>query len=260
MPGLRQFALLLLALAAALSLAAAVESGDGLWLGACALGAIGLVALVAACPLEQIRLSVLDAVMAGSATGALAAELEASAATIVAVAGVAAGIALNRWRPERGVLAAAVGLAALAVDPLGVIVAAPAFAVAAARPGPRGHAGPGVQPGGAGGDPRLRVGLARAVDRRPVRGARQRRRGAGGHHGAGRDGAGGPHGRRPPAREPPPGHHGRPHGPRQPAPSARPPGGRDRRGVGGRRRARAAARRPRRLQGAQRHARPPRRR
>ena len=146
MPGLRQFALLLLALAAALSLAAAVESGDGLWLGACALGATGLVALVAACPLEQLRLSVLDAVMAGSATGALAAELEASTPTIVAVAGVAAGIALNRWRPERGVLAAAVGLAALAVDPLGVIVAAPAFAVAAARPGPAATPGPEFSP------------------------------------------------------------------------------------------------------------------
>ena len=146
MPGLRQFALLVLVLAAALSLAAAVDAGDELWLGACALGAIGLIALVAACPLEQVRLSVLDAVMAASATGALAAELEAPAATIVAVAGVAAGIALARWRPERGVLLGAVGLAALAVDPLGVIVAAPAFAVAAVRPGPRALPGPEFSP------------------------------------------------------------------------------------------------------------------
>ena len=84
--------------------------------------------------------------MAASATGALAAELEAPAATIVATAGVAAGIALARWRPERGVLLAALGLAALAVDPLGVIVAAPAFAVAAARPGPRALPGPEFSP------------------------------------------------------------------------------------------------------------------
>ena len=59
--------------------------------------------------------------------------------------------------------------------------------------------------------------------------------------------------RRPPARQRAPGRHRRPDRPRQPPPSAVTARRRDR---GQRRRGRAAADRPRRLQGAQRHARP----
>ena len=116
------------------------------WPVACALGAAGLLCVVAARGLEQRRLSALDAIIAASATGALLAELEADPATTVAAAGVAAGIALSRWRSDRAVLLGAAGLAALAVAPLGVVVAAPAFALAVLRPGPVAGPGPEFKP------------------------------------------------------------------------------------------------------------------
>ena len=111
----------------------------------------------------------------------------------------------------------------------------------------------GVQPGRPGGAARLCLDGDDAARRRAVRVPAAGRRRAGDGHDADRHGARRADGRGPAAGVAPPSGHRRPHGPRQPAAPALAPGGGDRRERG---RGRAAADRPRRLQGAQRHARP----
>ncbi len=110
--------------------------------GACVLASAGVAFLVLARSESVSKLSWLDAAMAASAAGALAASLEAAAPPAVAAAGAVGGLALSRWRPGRAVLVAIVGLVALAGGVLLTPVAALGLAGAAwlrdqpAGPGP----------------------------------------------------------------------------------------------------------------------------
>ena len=119
------------------------------------------------------------------------------------------------------------------------------------------RARPGVQCRGAHRHPWLRIDLADAAHGRPVR---QPAGGCGGprhRHGAGRNGTRRAYRGPAAAREPSTGDHGRPDRSGQPPSPAGPPRRVDRGGGGPRRGAGAPAGRSRRLQGAQRHARPP---
>ena len=200
----------------------------------------------------------LDAVMGASATAGLAVALGADTVPAVGAGGVAAGLALCRWRPGRTVLLALAGLAALAAGPWLAPVAALAMAAAAwlpeAPPRPREEFSPIVLVG----DPHLRHDRAvpadsRAVHRHRPGGHRARHHHRPGRHGARRADRGGAA-----ARDAHAGADRRPDRSRQPPPPRRHAARHDRVLARARRRARAAADRPRRLQGAQRHARPPR--
>src|SRR3954469_17048648 len=115
-------ALLTLALAAA----AAWELGapDGLLVAACALATAGALLLVG----RPLAMSWLDAGMGASAAAALAGALGAGTATTPPPAGVAATLALARWRVTPATLAAVAGLVALGVDGAPAALAAPWFA------------------------------------------------------------------------------------------------------------------------------------
>jgi len=121
-------------LAVALTAAAGGElGGETEWtaIAACALGtaAAGLLVLDRFGPAG--RLSWLDAAMGASSAAALAVAVGAGAREAVGAGGVAAGLALSRWRPGWAVVLALVGVAALAAGPWLAPVAALALAGAA---------------------------------------------------------------------------------------------------------------------------------
>ena len=145
MPRLRRLAPLLL-LGLALACAAGRRAGvRGRWPAACALGAAGLLSLVAARGLEQRRLSALDAIIAGSASGRCWPSSRRPAPRPWRRRGRGRDRA-RRAGAATAPSARAAGLAALAVAPLGVVVAAPAFALAVLRPGPSAGPGPEFKP------------------------------------------------------------------------------------------------------------------
>jgi diguanylate cyclase (GGDEF)-like protein len=117
------------AFAAALACAAASEvAGDGLSIAACALALVGAVALVVRRLGPPARMSWLDALMGASSIGALATTAGAPAA--VAAGGVAAALALSRWRVSPPLLCALAGLAVLSAG--GAVAAVAALPLVAA--------------------------------------------------------------------------------------------------------------------------------
>src|SRR4051794_20429546 len=136
-----------LAFAAALACAAGRElaaSRGGTWLSVAAVGFAfaGVAALVLVRFGRPDRLSWLDAAMGASSVGALASSVGAPASAAVAAAGVAAGLAVSRWRFSPALACAVAGLALLGVrGPLTALAAVPLFAAAflyerRAAPGP----------------------------------------------------------------------------------------------------------------------------
>ena len=137
--------------AAALTAAAVAELGDGAWpddvaAGACMLAAGGIALLVRARVGPISRLSWLDAAMGASAAAALAALAGGDAPQCIAVAGIAGGLGLSRWRPGRDVVIAFAGLAALGADPAVAPLAAVAFTAAVWRAPERIPEGPEFSP------------------------------------------------------------------------------------------------------------------
>jgi diguanylate cyclase (GGDEF)-like protein len=131
-----------LALSASLALAAASYATDAsLPLRWAVLAASLGLALVVLDRFGRLSgLSVLDAVMGATSAAAVTAALDASTELVVAVGGVAAGLALSRWQPSpRMLLIGAAAIALGAGDPVAV-AAAPLLALAAwgteARVGP----------------------------------------------------------------------------------------------------------------------------
>ena len=139
------------AFAAALACAAADElaaSARGALLSVAAVGLAfaGIVWLVVGRSGWPDRLSWLDAAMGCSSVGALAVSVGAPPATAVAAAGVAAGLALSRWRVSLALLCALVGLALLgAVGPVRALAAIPFFVAGFVRE-PRADPGPEFSP------------------------------------------------------------------------------------------------------------------
>jgi diguanylate cyclase (GGDEF)-like protein len=133
------------ALALALAAAAAgypAGEPEAAAIAGCALAIVAVVLLVRARLGTIDRLSWLDAAMGASAFAGLAVETGAGAAEAIAAGGVAAGLALCRWRPGWALVLVLVGLAALGAGIVLAPVAAVAVAVAAwvrerpAGPGP----------------------------------------------------------------------------------------------------------------------------
>jgi diguanylate cyclase (GGDEF)-like protein len=136
------------AFAAALACAAGDELGapaHGTWLSVAAVGLafVGMVWLVVGRCGWPDRLSWLDAAMGCSSVAALAVTVGAPPAAAVAAAGVAAGLALSRWRVSLALLCALAGLALLGVLGPARALAAIALFIAAfvrerrAEPGPQ---------------------------------------------------------------------------------------------------------------------------
>ena len=128
-------------LAAALACAAAQRFGAGqaLEVAACALAALGVLAMVVGRLGRPLWLSWLDLAMCASATGALAGATGVALPAGLAATGVAAALGLARWRVSPALACALVGLAALGALP--VLAAAPLAAAAwlrepSAEPGP----------------------------------------------------------------------------------------------------------------------------
>ena len=133
------------ALALALAAAAAgypAGEPEAAAIAGCALAIVAVVLLVHARLGTIDRLSWLDAAMGAFAFAGLAVETGAGAAEAIAAGGVAAGLALCRWRPGWALVLVLVGLAALGAGIVLAPVAAVAVAVAAwvrerpAGPGP----------------------------------------------------------------------------------------------------------------------------
>jgi diguanylate cyclase (GGDEF)-like protein len=136
------------AFAAALACAAGDElgapaHGTGLSVAAVGLAFVGMVWVVVGRSGWPARLSWLDAAMGGSSVGALAVTVGAPAPAAVAAAGVAAGLALSRWRVGLALLWALAGVALLGVLGPARALAAVALLIAAfvrerrAEPGPQ---------------------------------------------------------------------------------------------------------------------------
>jgi len=122
------------ALALALTAAAAgypAGEPEAAAIAGCALAIVAVVLLVRARVGRIDRLSWLDAAMGASALAGLAVETGAGAAEAIAAGGVAAGLALCRWRPGWSLVLVLVGVAALGAGIALAPVAAVAVAVAA---------------------------------------------------------------------------------------------------------------------------------
>jgi diguanylate cyclase len=125
-----------LLLAASLLAASAAEFARGprpagLTAAACVMAAAAIAALVLDRLPDVTRLSWLDAAMGASSAAALAVSLDGTVPDAVAVAGLAGGLGLSRWRPGAGVLATIAALAMLAAgSALAPLAAVPAVAAA----------------------------------------------------------------------------------------------------------------------------------
>jgi len=139
-----------LLVAAGLACAAAAElldaEGDAAATVAAALVTAGLVWLVLRQHSDVTRLSWLDAAMGASSSAALAVALGAAATPAVAIGGVFGVIALSRWRPQRGLIVALVGLAVLGAGAEPAPAAAVLLGVAAWLPSRRREPGPEFSP------------------------------------------------------------------------------------------------------------------
>jgi diguanylate cyclase (GGDEF)-like protein len=139
-----------LLVAAGLACAAAAElleaDGDAPAIAAAALVTAGLVWLVARQHADVTRLSWLDAAMGASSTAALAVALGSDATVAVAASGVLGVVALSRWRPQRPLIVALVGLAVLGAGPDPAPAAALLLGVAAWLPSRRLGPGPEFSP------------------------------------------------------------------------------------------------------------------
>src|SRR4051794_2785841 len=139
---------------AALACAATAElvAFDGeslsLWLslGACVLAFMGVGALICDRLGAPDRLSWLDAAMGASAVGALAVTAGLPAPPVVAAAGVAAALALSRWRMTTALLCGIAGLALLSADDAAAVLAVAPLVVATSRTEPRLGPGPEFSP------------------------------------------------------------------------------------------------------------------
>jgi diguanylate cyclase (GGDEF)-like protein len=131
--------------AAGLACAAADAFGAGKALHAAATGLVLLGALVLVLRRlgRPLTLSWLDAAMGACAVGALAVTTGAELPATVAAMGVAAALALSRWRVSAALACALVGLAAFGELPL---LAAPALVAAVWVPEPAGEPGPAFNP------------------------------------------------------------------------------------------------------------------
>ena len=132
-------------LALALATAAAgylAEQPEAAAIAGCALAIVAVVLHVLARAGSIDRLSWLDAVMGATALAGLAVEAGAAPAAALGAGGVAAGLALCRWRPGWALVLALAGVAALGAGVVLAPVAALAVAAAAwvreppATPGP----------------------------------------------------------------------------------------------------------------------------
>jgi diguanylate cyclase len=139
------------AFAAALACAAGRELAapdDAMWLSLAAggLALAGVVALIIGRLGRPDRLSWLDAIMGASSVGALTISLDATAVAAVCGEGVAAGLALSRWRVSPALLCALAGLGLLGVERGPVALAAAALFAAAVLREPRAGPGPEFSP------------------------------------------------------------------------------------------------------------------
>jgi diguanylate cyclase len=133
-----------LACAAAAWLLEAV--GDAAAVAAPALVTVALAWLVVRQHADVTRLSWLDAAMGASSSAALAVALGASAPLAAAAGGVLGVVALSRWRPQRQLIVALAGLAALGAGPDAAPAAALPLGAAAWLPSGRREPGPEFSP------------------------------------------------------------------------------------------------------------------